>query len=65
MLINIYEDKIRQHVVKYGMWGIFYLPDPIDKAKSWDLFKNQSIFPLDYVREIISYQKSNKYWACF
>ena len=29
MTIKIYKDKYREHMVKYGIWDIFYLTDPI------------------------------------
>ena len=34
--IKIYNDKFQEHIVKYYMWDIFYLPYPTDKTKSWD-----------------------------
>ena len=32
------------------MWDVFYLPDPRNKEKRWDLLLYQSRFPLDYVK---------------
>ena len=33
------------------MWDVFYLPDPHNKDKKWDLLLYQSIFPLEYVKK--------------
>ena len=32
------------------MWDVFFLPDPRNKEKRWDLLLHQSRFPLDYVK---------------
>ena len=31
--MNIYKDKCRYHMIKYSMWEIFNLTDPIEKPK--------------------------------
>ena len=37
-------------MIKNGMWDVFYFPDPQNQEKNCDLFLNQSIFTLDYVK---------------
>ena len=32
------------------MWYVFYLPDPCNKEKRWDILLHQYIFPLDNVK---------------
>ena len=43
-------DQCREHMIMNGMWGLFYLPDPCNKDKKWEILLHQSIFPLDYVK---------------
>ena len=38
---------------KNGMGDIFYLPDPHNAAKSWDIFTNQYKFPMKYIKMYI------------
>ena len=43
------------------MWYVFYLPEPQNKEKDWDLLLNQSIFTLEYVkRHVQSLQKGSE-----
>ena len=37
-------------MIRNGMWGVFSLPDPLNKEKKWDIFLHQYIFPLEYVK---------------
>ena len=32
------------------MWGVFYSLEPRNQEKNWDIFINQYIFTLDYVK---------------
>ena len=48
--IKPYNDQCREHMIKSGMWDIFSFLDPRNKEKTWDLFINQYIFPLDDVK---------------
>ena len=42
------------------MWDVFYLPDPRNKEKKWDLLLHQSIFTLEYVKcHVQSIQKGS------
>ena len=43
------------------MGDIFYFPDPRNQDKIWDIFINQYIFPLDYVKLYIRYIKDPKW----
>ena len=43
------------------MWNIFYLSDPHNKDKNWDLLLHQFIFTLDYVKfHVQSLQKGSE-----
>ena len=37
-------------MIRNVIWDIFYLPDPQNKEKNWDLLLHQSRFPLYYVK---------------
>ena len=43
------------------MWDVFYLLDPLNKEKKWNIILHQYIFPLDYVkRHVQSLKKCNE-----
>ena len=59
--IKSYKDQFRAHMIRNGLWDVFYLPDPCNKEKMWDLLLNQSRFPLEYVkRHVQSLQKGSE-----
>ena len=35
------------------MWGVFFLPDPHNEVKNWDLLLHHSIFTFDYAKNHI------------
>ena len=37
-------------MISNGMWDVFYLSDPCNKNKKWDILLHQSKFPLRYVK---------------
>ena len=46
-------------MIKNGMWDIFYLTDPCNPECKWDLFYNNSRFPLKYVVDLIQKTKND------
>ena len=59
--IKSYKDQCRQHMIRNGIWDVFFLPDPLNKEKKRDLLLHQSIFSLEYVKSHVqSLQKGSK-----
>ena len=48
--INSYNDHCREHMFRNGIWDVFFLPDPRNKEKKWDLLLHQSRFLYEYVK---------------
>ena len=48
--IKSYKDQCREHMIRNGIWGVFYLPDPHSKYKKWDILIHQSRYPLDHMK---------------
>ena len=48
--INSYKDQFCEHMIRNGMWDVFYPPDPCNKDKKWDIIIYQSRTPLDYMK---------------
>ena len=57
--VKTYKDKMRDHMIKNGMWDMFYLPDPCNEDLSWDIFYNHSRFPLKHVTKMITEMKGD------
>ena len=51
--IRSYKDQCREHMIRNGMWNIFYNAEPQNKEKEWDLLLHHSKFPLEYVKGLI------------
>ena len=51
--IKSYKDQCREHMIRNGMWNIFYIIDSQNKEKEWDLLLHHSKFPLKYVKDLI------------
>ena len=47
--LKTYKDQCRAHMIKHGLWDVFYIPDPKNSAVKWDLFRHLGKFPLTYV----------------
>ena len=48
-------------MIRNGMWDVFFITDPQNKEKEWDLLLHQSIFLLKYVkRHVQSLQKDSE-----
>ena len=45
-----YKDQCREHMIRNGMWDVFYIADSQNKEKEWDLLLHHSKFPLEYVK---------------
>ena len=50
ILINYYKYQCNEDMIRNGMLNIFYLPDPHNTEKKWDLLLHQSRFPLDFLK---------------
>ena len=50
---------MRDHMIKNGMWNIFYLPDSCNENLSWDIFYNHAMFPLKHVSKMITELKAD------
>ena len=48
--IKSYKDQCREHMIRNGMWVVFYITDPQNKDKEWDLLLHQYIFTLEYMK---------------
>ena len=57
--VKTYKDSVRNHMIKNGMWDMFFLPDPTNKDIKWDLFYNHSRFPLKTVIQIVENMKKD------
>ena len=54
------KDQCREHMIRNGMWDVFYLPEPRKKEKKWDIILHKSIFPLEYLKlHVQSLQKGS------
>jgi hypothetical protein len=51
--VRTYKESLRRHIIRSGMWDVFYIQDPCNPAQKWDLFKKQARFPLEYVKEYV------------
>ena len=47
---------------KIGMWDILYICDPLNVSKFWNLFTNQYIFPMRYIKKYIEELRKDKKW---
>ena len=57
--MKTYKDKMRDHMIKNGLWDIFHLSDPCNENLSWDVFYNHSRFPLKHVMKMIANFKTD------
>ena len=48
--IKSYKDQCREHMIRNGVWNVFYITDSQNKEKEWDLILHHSKFPLEYVK---------------
>ena len=48
--IKYYKDQCREHMIRNGMWNVFYITNSQKKEKEWDLLLHHSKFPLEYVK---------------
>ena len=48
--IKSYKYQCREHMIRSGMWDVFYLLDPFNIEKRWDLILHQSRFTLDSLK---------------
>ena len=56
--IKYYKYQFHDHMIRNGIWDVFYLPYPRNKYKTWDILIHQYIFSLDYMkRHVQSIQK--------
>ena len=61
MPIKSYKDQRLEHMIRNGMWDIFFFKDPRNKEKKWDIILHQSRFPLEYAkRHVQSLQKGSE-----
>ena len=51
--IQYYKDQCREHMIRNGMWNVFYIAEPQNKEKECDLLLHHSKFPLEYVKGLI------------
>ena len=59
--IKSYKGLCRDHMIKNGIWHVFFLPELRNKEKKWDILLHQSIFPLEYMKHHIKIlQKHSK-----
>ena len=47
------KDQCREHIIRNGMWNVFYIAEPQNKEKEWDLLLYHSKFPLEYVKGLV------------
>ena len=50
---NSYKDQCREHMIRNGMWNVFYSTDSQYKEKEWDLLLHHSKFPLEYAKGLV------------
>ena len=51
--IKSYKYQCREHMTRNGMWNVFYIAEPQNKEKVWDLLLHHSKFPLEYAKGLI------------
>ena len=51
--IKSYKDQCREHMIRNGMWNVFYIVDSQNKEKEWDLLLRHSKFSLQYVKCLV------------
>ena len=50
IFIKSYKDQCCEHMIRNGMWNVFYISDSQNKEKEWDLLLHHSKFTLEYVK---------------
>ena len=40
-------------MIRNGVWNVFYIAEPQNKEKEWDLLLHHTKFPLEYVKGLI------------
>ena len=50
---NSYKDQCREHMIRNGMWNVFYITYSQNKDKEWDLLLHHSKSPLEYVKGLV------------
>ena len=43
--IKSYKDQCGEHMIRNGMWNVFYVAEPQNKEKEWDLLLHLSRIP--------------------
>ena len=51
--IKSYKDQFREHMIRNGMWNIFYIADSQNKFREWDLLLQHYKFTLEYVTGLV------------
>ena len=51
--IQSYKDRCREHMIRNGMWNVFYIADAQNKEKEWDLLLHHSKFPLEFLKGLV------------
>ena len=51
--IKSYNDQCREHMIRNGMWNVFYIADSQNKEKEWDLLLHHSKSPLEYMKCLV------------
>ena len=46
-------DQCLEHIIRNGMWDVFYIADSQNKEKEWDLLLHHSKFHLEYVKGLV------------
>ena len=52
-------------MIRNGMWNVFFITEPQNKEKEWDILLHHSKFPLEYVKgsEADQYISQNLTWS--